>query len=109
MNKPSSSSNPMGDEGKGKITHFLSDRADYVVRFQGGDNAGHTIRFQNKTHKLHLLPSGVFNPETKNILGNGMVINPKKFLEEIDSLKEEYHNNVFISDRATCSLITTAF
>lgn len=89
-----------GDEGKGKITHFLSDRADYVVRFQGGDNAGHTIRFQNKTHKLHLLPSGVFNPETKNILGNGMVINPKKFLEEIDSLKEEYHNNVFISDRA---------
>ncbi|HHZ11718.1 MAG TPA: adenylosuccinate synthase [Acholeplasmataceae bacterium] len=91
-----------GDEGKGKITHYLSNQADFVVRYQGGDNAGHTIRFQGKTHKLHLLPSGVFNPRAKNILGNGMVVNPKKFLEELDGLKREgqYHGNIFISDRA---------
>ena len=50
-----------GDEGKGKITNYLSEKADFVVRYQGGDNAGHTIRFDNTTYKLHLLPSGVFD------------------------------------------------
>lgn len=91
-----------GDEGKGKITHFLSADADYVVRYQGGDNAGHTIRFQNKTYKLHLLPSGVFNPKATNILGNGMVVNVKNFLKEVEQLEQEgkYYHNIFISDRA---------
>lgn len=69
----------MGDEGKGKITHHLSSKADVVVRYQGGDNAGHTICFGGATHKLHLIPSGVFNPNAVNILGNGMVINVKRF------------------------------
>ena len=60
-----------GDEGKGKIANFLSERADFVVRYQGGDNAGHTIKFDGVTYKLHLIPSGVFNPNIKNILGKG--------------------------------------
>ena len=72
-----------GDEGKGKITHFLSETADFVVRYQGGDNAGHTVKFGGKTYKLHLIPSGVFNKNVKNVLGNGMVINARNFLEEI--------------------------
>jgi len=91
-----------GDEGKGKITHHLSSKADVVVRYQGGDNAGHTICFGGATHKLHLIPSGVFNPNAVNILGNGMVVNVKRFLEETDNLKARGVpcNNVFISDRA---------
>ncbi|MDD3191924.1 MAG: adenylosuccinate synthetase, partial [Bacilli bacterium] len=78
-----------GDEGKGKITNYLSERADVVVRYQGGDNAGHTIVFQNRTFKLHLIPSGVFSAHTKNILGNGMVINPRSFLQEVKTLQAE--------------------
>ncbi len=91
-----------GDEGKGKIAHYLSADADYVVRYQGGDNAGHTIRFQNTTYKLHLLPSGVFNKNTINILGNGMVVNVKNFLKEVEALKAagKYFENIYISDRA---------
>jgi adenylosuccinate synthase len=91
-----------GDEGKGKITNYLSEKADYVVRYQGGDNAGHTICFENKTYKLHLLPSGVFNPKVVNILGNGMVVNVRNFLKEIANLKEMGFScqNLFISDRA---------
>ncbi|MDY0063627.1 MAG: adenylosuccinate synthase [Bacilli bacterium] len=91
-----------GDEGKGKITNYLSERADVVVRYQGGDNAGHTIVFQNRTFKLHLIPSGVFSAHTKNILGNGMVINPRSFLQEVKTLQAEGFacDNVYISDRA---------
>lgn len=91
-----------GDEGKGKITHYLSSKADIVVRYQGGDNAGHTICFNGVTYKLHLIPSGVFNPKIVNILGNGMVINVKRFLAEVESLKAQGIpcDNVFISDRA---------
>ena len=91
-----------GDEGKGKVAHYLSNEADYVVRYQGGDNAGHTIRFDNQTYKLHLLPSGVFNPNTINILGNGMVVNVKNFLEEVEALKAagKFYDNIYISDRA---------
>lgn len=66
-----------GDEGKGKITNYFSDKADLVVRYQGGDNAGHTIVFGGKTYKLHIVPSGIFNPEVKCVLGNGCVINPE--------------------------------
>lgn len=91
-----------GDEGKGKIANFLSEQADFVVRYQGGDNAGHTIKFDGVTYKLHLIPSGVFNPNIKNILGNGMVINPINLLQEISGLKKQGFpcNNLYISDRA---------
>lgn len=76
-----------GDEGKGKITNYLSQKADVVVRYQGGDNAGHTIQFLGNTYALHVIPSGVFNSRTKNVLGNGVVFNPKTFLEEVKNLK----------------------
>jgi len=91
-----------GDEGKGKITDFLAEKADVVVRFQGGNNAGHTIVFDNKKFALHLIPSGIFRNNTVNILGNGMVINPKALIEELKMLDsgglKEY--NLAISDRA---------
>ncbi len=91
-----------GDEGKGKITDFLAEKADVVVRFQGGNNAGHTIVFDNKKYALHLIPSGIFRKDAINILGQGMVINPKATLEELEMLKQggvtEY--NLAISDRA---------
>ncbi|MGP4073696.1 adenylosuccinate synthase [Piscibacillus sp. B03] len=77
-----------GDEGKGKITDFLAKQANVVARYQGGDNAGHTIQFKNKTYKLHLIPSGIFNSNKVCILGNGMVINPKKLLEEMNYVKK---------------------
>ncbi|MCK5388576.1 MAG: adenylosuccinate synthase [Candidatus Izimaplasma sp.] len=91
-----------GDEGKGKITDFLAEKADVVVRFQGGNNAGHTIVFDNKKFALHLIPSGIFRKDAINILGNGMVINPKALIEELDMLKKGGINefNLAISDRA---------
>ena len=91
-----------GDEGKGKITNYLSEKAQVVVRFQGGDNAGNTINFDDNVYKLHLLPSGIFNRDTKNILGNGMVINPRSLLKEIESmqLRGVPCDNLFVSDRA---------
>ncbi len=91
-----------GDEGKGKITDFLAEKANVVVRFQGGNNAGHTIVFDNRKFALHLIPSGIFRKDTINILGNGMVINPKALIEELDMLEKggitEY--KLAISDRA---------
>jgi adenylosuccinate synthase len=91
-----------GDEGKGKITDFLAEKADVIVRFQGGNNAGHTIKFDNKKFALHLIPSGIFRKDALNILANGMVINPKAALEELKMLKDggvtEY--NLAISDRS---------
>lgn len=91
-----------GDEGKGKITNYLSEECDMVVRYQGGDNAGHTIVFGGNTYKLHLIPSGIFNPNIKNVLGNGMVINPKNLLKELNELKSLGFacTNLYISDRA---------
>ncbi|MGM9684408.1 MAG: adenylosuccinate synthase [Eubacteriales bacterium] len=91
-----------GDEGKGKITNYLGEQADVVVRFSGGDNAGHTIVFDGNTYKLHIVPSGIFKPSVVNILGNGCVINPKALLEELDGLKAAGFacENLYISDRA---------
>ncbi|MFA7075895.1 MAG: adenylosuccinate synthase [Candidatus Izemoplasmatales bacterium] len=91
-----------GDEGKGKITDYLAEKADVVVRSQGGNNAGHTIIFNNRKFALHLIPSGIFNPNTINIMANGMVINPKALLEELEMLKKENIDNfnLFISNRA---------
>ncbi len=75
-----------GDEGKGKITDMLAATADVVARFQGGDNAGHTVVHGSQTFKLHHIPSGILYPRVTCILGNGMVINPKRLLEELDGL-----------------------
>lgn len=95
-----------GDEGKGKITDLLSQQADVVVRYQGGNNAGHTIEFDNKKYALHLMPSGVFNKNTKVVIANGVVINPIVLLNEIKMLKNDGYelNNLFISDRANVIL-----
>ena len=91
-----------GDEGKGKITDFLAQQSDVVARFQGGDNAGHTIQFAGQTYKLHLIPSGIFNDDKICILGNGMVINPKSLLKEMDYVKSHGADlsHLEISDRA---------
>jgi adenylosuccinate synthase len=90
-----------GDEGKGKITDFLAPEAKYVVRYQGGANAGHTVTAKGQTFKLNLLPSGVLHPGTVSILGDGMVIDPAKFSEErANLLAGGLEPELRISDRA---------
>jgi adenylosuccinate synthase len=76
-----------GDEGKGKITDLLAERADAVVRFQGGNNAGHTIVRNGETWKLHLMPSGILYPGKLCVIGNGVVIDPKVLTDELDELR----------------------
>ena len=76
-----------GDEGKGKIVDWLSERADIVVRFQGGHNAGHTLVIDGVTYKLSLLPSGVVRPGKLSIIGNGVVFDPWAFLDEVERLR----------------------
>ncbi len=89
-----------GDEGKGKVVDFLCEDADYVVRFQGGSNAGHTIKVGDEKYKFHLLPSGVVRGKTC-VIGNGVVVDPEVFLEEIDSLRKRgIEPRVMVSDRA---------
>lgn len=78
-----------GDEGKGKIVDWLSERADIVVRFQGGHNAGHTLVIGGKTYKLSLLPSGVVRPGKVGVIGNGVVIDPWALIAEIDRIKDQ--------------------
>jgi adenylosuccinate synthase len=77
-----------GDEGKGKTTDFLAEQVDYVVRYQGGDNAGHTIVLGDEVFKLHLVPSGVLYPHIVPIIANGVVVNPATLLRELDTLAE---------------------
>ena len=91
-----------GDEGKGKITDYFACRADMVVRYQGGNNAGHTVVFDGKKYSLQSIPSGIFNPKTKNVMGNGMVINPVSVIEELDRLHAQGITDyqLYISDRA---------
>ena len=92
-----------GDEGKGKIVDFLAERAAAVVRYSGGANAGHTIVRDDETFKLHLIPSGVLYPDTKVILGTGMVIDPAALFEELAVLTEQgidWEGRVLVSDRA---------
>ncbi|MHC1582309.1 MAG: adenylosuccinate synthase, partial [Candidatus Syntropharchaeia archaeon] len=89
-----------GDEGKGKVVDFLCEDADYVVRFQGGSNAGHTIKVGDEKYKFHLLPSGVVRGKTC-VIGNGVVVDPEVFLEEINSLRKRgIEPRVMVSDRA---------
>ena len=78
-----------GDEGKGKIVDWLSEQADIVVRFQGGHNAGHTLVIDGKVYKLSLLPSGVVRPGKLSVIGNGVVLDPRALVEEIDRLAEQ--------------------
>jgi adenylosuccinate synthase len=90
-----------GDEGKGKITDFFAGSADYVVRFQGGNNAGHTVVANGETYKLHLIPSGVLYPEAVSVIGNGTVIDPKVLIEELERLEARGLTfNLKISERA---------
>lgn len=91
-----------GDEGKGKIVDFLAKDADVVVRAQGGNNAGHTVEANGITYKLHLIPSGILYKEKLNIIGNGVVIDPKSLLEEIENLNKKNISteNLKVSDRA---------
>ncbi|MBI2432835.1 MAG: adenylosuccinate synthase [Candidatus Hydrogenedentes bacterium] len=91
-----------GDEGKGRMVDYLAQNADFVVRFQGGNNAGHTVVNEHGTFKLHLLPSGVFNPRVTNILGPGMVIDLQGLVEELDNLKAKgFSPKILVSERAT--------
>ncbi|MFD1427133.1 adenylosuccinate synthase [Kroppenstedtia sanguinis] len=91
-----------GDEGKGKITDFLAEKAEVVARYQGGNNAGHTIVLGGKRYKLHLIPSGIFYSEKVCVLGNGMVLHPEAMVEELDYLEGQgvSTRNLRISDRA---------
>ncbi|MBW7475655.1 adenylosuccinate synthase [Paenibacillus oenotherae] len=91
-----------GDEGKGKITDFLAEGADVVARYQGGNNAGHTILIGNKKYKLTMIPSGIFNQDKVCVIGNGMVINPSALIDEINYIHENGFStdNLRISDRA---------
>ena len=77
-----------GDEGKGKIVDILAERADYIVRFQGGNNAGHTLVINGQKHILHLIPSGIFHEGKVCLIGNGVVVDPAVLLEEIDRLEK---------------------
>ena len=91
-----------GDEGKGKITDVLATNADIVVRFQGGSNAGHTIVNDYGKFALHMLPSGVFSENIVNVIGNGVVLNIPKLIEELDTLLERGvpRPKLLVSDRA---------
>lgn len=91
-----------GDEGKGKVTDYLAQEADVVVRSQGGNNAGHTITFGGKRHALHLLPSGIFQANIQNVMANGMVIEPQALFQELEMIHASgvNHFRLLISDRA---------
>jgi adenylosuccinate synthase len=92
-----------GDEGKGKVVDYLTPKYDIVCRFQGGSNAGHTIKFDGKTHVLHLIPSGIFNENCINIIGNGVVIDPIELIKEIKMLEDEgidIKSRLYISKKA---------
>ncbi len=94
----------LGDEGKGKVIDFLSEEADVIVRYQGGNNAGHTVVVNGQKFVLHLIPSGIFHPGKICIIGHGVAFNPKAFLEELEYLKERNikvdETNLWISEDA---------
>ena len=88
-----------GDEGKGKIVDHMAQTHDYVCRFAGGHNAGHTIVIGDKKYARHLIPSGVLNPSAKNIVGNGVVLSPKDFIKEMEQF-DNLEGRLFLSDKA---------
>ncbi len=92
-----------GDEGKGKIVDFLTEKADMVARYQGGNNAGHTVVVKNEKYVLHLIPSGILHKRIKCIIGNGVVVDPAALIAEIDTLREKgikVDNNLLVSKTA---------
>jgi adenylosuccinate synthase len=91
-----------GDEGKGKIIDFYAEKMDYIVRFQGGNNAGHTIQVRDQVFKFHLLPSGIIRPDKTVLIGNGLVIDPQILISELNELKTRgiQTAKLMISDRA---------
>lgn len=98
-----------GDEGKGKIVDVLAPKYDVVARFQGGPNAGHTLEFDGIKHVLHQIPSGIFRTTTRNVIGNGVVLDPVVFQTEIEKLQKfnlDIKRNLFISKKATLILPT---
>ena len=98
-----------GDEGKGKVVDVLAPQYDVVARFQGGPNAGHTLEFDGIKHVLHQIPSGIFRENIKNIVGNGVVLDPVILIKEIEGLKKfniSFKKNLFISKKATIIIPT---
>ena len=98
-----------GDEGKGKIVDVLTKNYDIIARFQGGPNAGHTLKFDGFSHVLHTIPSGIFHPTALNLIGNGVVIDPVIFQSEIEKLipfKIDFPKKLFISKKAHLILPT---
>lgn len=92
-----------GDEGKGKIVDFLAEKYDMVCRFQGGPNAGHTLKIDGKKYVLHTIPSGVFRPDITNVIGNGVVLDPITMVKELKSLEDnniDYHSRLLVSRKA---------
>ena len=89
-----------GDEGKGKIVDLVAKNYDIVIRSQGGHNAGHTVVLEGKKYALHLLPSGVLNPNAMNVIGNGVVVYPKQLIKEINEFDKNIKNKLLISDKA---------
>ncbi len=92
-----------GDEGKGKIVHFLAEKADVIVRYQGGNNAGHTIIFDNKKFVCHLIPSGILASDKVCLIGNGVVFDPLEFIQELSGLEQAGYTcqgRLFVSDCA---------
>jgi adenylosuccinate synthase len=94
-----------GDEGKGKVTDLLAERADAVVRFQGGNNAGHTIVRGRQTYKLHLIPSGILHKDTLCVIGNGVVIDPRVLTDELDELRRRRIDTRLLRISANAHLI----
>ena len=98
-----------GDEGKGKVVDFLAPQYEVVARFQGGPNAGHTLEFEGIKHVLHQIPSGIFRDDIRNIIGNGVVLDPVVLKKEIEGLKKfniSFRDNLFVSKKATIILPT---
>ena len=96
-----------GDEGKGKIVDILSEGFDCVARYQGGHNAGHTVSVGNRRHVLHLIPSGIFQPNVKCVVGGGVVLDPLALIEELQAIQAStgasVEGRLFVSNR--CHLI----
>src|SRR5690625_584128 len=92
-----------GDEGKGKIVDVLTTDYDIIARFQGGPNAGHTLEFDGIKHVLRTIPSGIFHPNSVNMIGNGVVIDPVVFKQELEGLKKfniDYKSKILLSRKA---------
>ncbi|MDD5226301.1 MAG: adenylosuccinate synthetase, partial [Candidatus Omnitrophica bacterium] len=92
-----------GDEGKGKVIDLLARKSDVIVRYQGGNNAGHTIKFNDQKFVLHLIPSGILHPGKICVIGNGVVIDPKALFEEVALLEKagiRVKGRLFVSDQA---------